>query len=69
MENNATQPENGITLLGLGPGALNALTREAWDWILTIDTLYLRTMVHPIVDALPSGLNLISFEEQGWNFD
>jgi tetrapyrrole methylase family protein/MazG family protein len=63
MENKTTQPENGITLLGLGPGALNALTREAWDWILTIDTLYLRTMVHPIVDALPSGLKLISFDE------
>ena len=63
MENRTAQPENRITLLGLGPGALNALTREAWDWILTIDTLYLRTMVHPIVDALPSGLTLNSFDE------
>lgn len=63
MENKTTRSENGITLLGLGPGPLNALTREAWDWILTIDTLYLRTMAHPVVDALPSGLKLISFDE------
>ncbi len=61
-ENNTPQPEFGITLLGLGPGNIGALTREAWDWILTLDTLYLRTLAHPIVNALPNGLTLIGFD-------
>ena len=62
-ENDTPQPEFGITLLGLGPGNIGALTREAWDWILTMDTLYLRTLAHPIVDALPNGLTLIGFDD------
>ena len=63
-ENDTPQPEVGITLLGLGPGNIGALTRDAWDWILTTDTLYLRTLAHPIVDALPNGLTLIGFDDQ-----
>ncbi|MCB2210256.1 nucleoside triphosphate pyrophosphohydrolase [bacterium] len=53
---------NGITLIGLGPGDPGALTREAWDWLETIDTLYLRTMHHPTVADLPDGLTLESFD-------
>ncbi|MDY6873091.1 MAG: MazG family protein, partial [Chloroflexota bacterium] len=53
---------NGITLIGLGPGDPGALTREAWNWMETIDTLYLRTMHHPTVADLPDGLTLKSFD-------
>ena len=62
-ENEIPLPEFGITLMGLGPGDIGSLTREAWDWILSIDTLYIRTMAHPIVDALPNGLALIGFDD------
>ncbi|MBG0786911.1 MAG: hypothetical protein H0S79_17585, partial [Anaerolineaceae bacterium] len=56
-------PDSGITLMGLGPGDIGSLTRDAWDWILSIDTLYIRTMAHPVVEALPNGLELIGFDE------
>ena len=61
--NDTTRPELGITLMGLGPGDIGRLTREAWDWILSIDTLYLRTKTHPVVNALPNGLELICFDD------
>jgi tetrapyrrole methylase family protein/MazG family protein len=53
---------HGITLLGLGPGSSGTLTREAWDWLGKIDTLYLRTRLHPSVVSLPSSLTLESFD-------
>ncbi len=54
---------NGITLIGLGPGDPGALTREAWAWLESVDTLYLRTKHHPTVAELPDGLTLHSFDE------
>ena len=56
-------PDSCITLMGLGPGDIGSLTREAWDWILSIETLYMRTMAHPVVEALPNGLELIGFDD------
>lgn len=53
----------GITLLGLGPGDPGALTREAWEWLSNINTLYLRTNQHPVVDSLPRELELVSFDD------
>ena len=53
----------GITLLGLGPGNPNQLTREAWDVLSSADEVWLRTRQHPTVDALPSSVNLHSFDE------
>jgi len=55
--------KNGITLLGLGPGAPESLTREAWEWLKNIDVLYLRTRHHPTVNFLPNKLTLISFDD------
>ncbi len=52
----------GITLLGLGPGAPESLTREAWHWLSQIQTLYLRTQQHPTVAGLPTHLRLESFD-------
>jgi len=55
--------QKGITLLGLGPGDPGALTREAWDWLSVIDTLYLRTNQHPVIESLPGDLRLVSFDD------
>ena len=62
----------GITLLGLGPGNPNQLTREAWDMLSTADDVWLRTRQHPTIGALPSTLKLHSFDElyeNGESFD
>jgi tetrapyrrole methylase family protein/MazG family protein len=55
--------KQGITLLGLGPGDPQSLTREAWDFLKGIDVLYLRTIHHPMVQDLPENLTLFSFDE------
>ena len=53
----------GITLLGLGPGDPKSLTVEALERLKSVNVLYLRTFQHPIVDHLPSYLELISFDD------
>lgn len=56
-------PTSGITLLGLGPGGVGHLTREAWEWLNTISEIYLRTRQHPVVASLPANLRVHSFDE------
>jgi tetrapyrrole methylase family protein/MazG family protein len=51
-----------ITLLGLGPGQLNLLTREAWHTIQNASEIYLRTRQHPVVDAFSPNLTVFSFD-------
>jgi tetrapyrrole methylase family protein / MazG family protein len=51
-----------ITILGLGPGDASLLTRAAWDLLQTTRVLYLRTAIHPTVDALPAGIELHTFD-------
>jgi tetrapyrrole methylase family protein/MazG family protein len=61
-----------ITLLGLGPGNPDQLTREAWEILSSADEVWLRTRQHPTVNALPSAVNLRSFDglyENGESFD
>ncbi len=41
-----------ITIVGLGPGSPDQLTRAAWDVLRTARTVYLRTRHHPTVAAL-----------------
>lgn len=53
----------GITLLGLGPGNPEQLTREAWQALATADEIWLRTRQHPVVEALPGGAALHSFDD------
>ena len=63
---------SGIILLGLGPGDLNQLTREAWDVLSSADEIYLRTRQHPTVGGLPSSIKIHSFDdlyEDGESFD
>lgn len=54
-----------ITIVGLGPGSPDQLTRAAWDVLRSAGEVYLRTRHHPTVDALVglSGLTLESFDD------
>jgi tetrapyrrole methylase family protein/MazG family protein len=62
----------GITILGLGPGDPALLTRQAWNWLHSVDEVYLRTDHHPTVAGLPVGLVVHSFDrfyDQGESFE
>lgn len=59
---NTPQSQTGIVILGLGPGEAHHLTREAWQWLSQIDRVYLRTRHHPLVQNLPEGLEMLSFD-------
>jgi len=61
--NNQNNNSKGIILLGLGPGAPELITREAWDVFHQKSEVYLRTKQHPAVEYLPRHLNLFSFDE------
>src|SRR5512137_110782 len=61
-----------ITIVGLGPGDAQQITREAWSALLMADEVYLRTEHHPTVSGLPDQLALHSFDhvyEQALSFD
>jgi tetrapyrrole methylase family protein / MazG family protein len=53
----------GIIILGLGPGAPEHLTRQAWDWLQQCGEIWLRTTHHPTVSAFPADLKVFSFDE------
>lgn len=53
---------SGITVVGLGPGDANLLTREAWEILSQAAEVYLRTELHPVVEALPAHLKITSFD-------
>ena len=53
----------GITLLGLGPGDPEKLTREAWDVLASIGQVWLRTRQHPSVNSFPASIEIKSFDE------
>jgi tetrapyrrole methylase family protein/MazG family protein len=52
-----------LTILGLGPGDPQLLTRQAWEILNTSDVVYLRTRKHPTVAGLPAKLALRDFDE------
>jgi len=52
----------GITILGLGPGNPEMLTRQAWHILQNAPEIYLRTRQHPTVGGFPSGLHVHSFD-------
>ncbi len=63
---------SGITLLGLGPGNPEQLTRQAWAWLEKSSQILLRTRQHPVVAHLPAHLEILSCDdlyESGKNFD
>jgi tetrapyrrole methylase family protein/MazG family protein len=53
---------NGITIVGLGPGGGEKLTVEAWKHLQSIEILYLRTNLIPVAADLPTGLQVESFD-------
>jgi len=55
--------ENGIVLLGLGPGDPNLLTRQAWELLNSSEEIYLRTKQHPTVKGFPESLQVFSFDD------
>ena len=52
-----------ITIVGLGPGAPEQLTREAWNVLMGADEVWLRTARHPVVSYLPEGVVVHSFDD------
>lgn len=54
--------DNRITVIGLGPGDPNLLTREAWEILSQAAEVYLRTGLHPVVEALPTHLKINTFD-------
>ncbi len=52
----------GITILGLGPGSPDLLTRQAWQILESATEVYLRTSHHPVVAGLPEQLRVHSFD-------
>ena len=61
-----------ITIVGLGPGDPELLTRRAWQTLADAHEVYLRTARHPGVESLPNSEHYHSFDdlyEQAENFD
>ncbi len=53
----------GITVIGLGPGDLQLLTRAAWSLLQSTHEVYLRTSRHPLTADLPDQLAVHSFDD------
>ena len=51
-----------ITIIGLGPGDPELLTRRAWRLLEEAAEVYLRTARHPGVPALPNAASYHSFD-------
>lgn len=51
-----------ITIVGLGPGSIDHLTRGAWDKLQGAETVFLRTARHPSVAQLPPTISCVSFD-------
>lgn len=57
------KPKAGITILGLGPGDPAQMTLEAWQWLQSVPEIYARTRQHPTLAALPSTVEVLSFDD------
>jgi tetrapyrrole methylase family protein/MazG family protein len=53
----------GITLLGLGPGDPDLLTRQAWEVLQNCTEIAVRTRQHPAVNGFPKVLSVIAFDD------
>ncbi|MEL6270970.1 MAG: nucleoside triphosphate pyrophosphohydrolase, partial [Chloroflexota bacterium] len=51
-----------LTIIGLGPGHADDITRRAWRTLETAETVYLRTERHPCVPDLPQSATYHSFD-------
>ncbi len=51
-----------ITIIGLGPGSPDQLTRRAWAVLSTATEIYVRTARHPTLAGLPAAVSIKSFD-------
>ncbi len=51
-----------ITIVGLGPGNGELITRQAWEVLSSTELLYVRTEQHPTVADLPTGIKIRGFD-------
>ncbi len=63
-----------ITIIGLGPGSPELLTRQAWEKLEASERIWVRTVQHPAIEALQESLavEIHSFDElydQGDSFE
>ncbi len=66
MDQNSHQ---SITLIGLGPGDPELLTRQAWDWLARDREVYLLGPVNGREGVLPWGLKVLSLQSESHNVD
>jgi len=59
----------GITIIGLGPGNIDLITKQTWELINQSKIIYLRTAQHPAVAGFPIQVQKISFDEYYQKFD
>ena len=52
----------GITIIGLGPGDPQLITRQAWEVLRDVEEVFLRTSLHPSVEGFPEKLRVHSFD-------
>ena len=52
-----------ITIVGLGPGGIHLLTRQAWELLNAAEKVVLRTRHHPILQDFPDTINFTSFDD------
>jgi tetrapyrrole methylase family protein / MazG family protein len=52
-----------ITIVGLGPGSADDITRRVWQALEAADTVILRTNRHPCVADLPNSANLVACDD------
>lgn len=61
--------EQRLTVVGLGPGNPNMVSRGAWSVLEAAGTVHLRTLAHPAVAGLPADLKLHSFDHLYEQYD
>jgi tetrapyrrole methylase family protein/MazG family protein len=53
----------GLTIVGLGPGHVDDVSRRAWKALEAAPIIYLRTAQHPCVPELPRAASIIAFDD------
>ena len=67
---NQAENRSGITLLGLGPGDPNELTRAAWDLLGTRTTeVYVRSRSRAIAQLVPPGIEVVACDSLAGDAD
>jgi len=52
----------GISIIGLGPGDSELMTRSSWEILISADQIYARTSHHPALNDIPSGVEVRTFD-------